>query len=140
MSKKKIIFICTQNSARSQMAEGLLRAMYAERYEVFSAGTNPGKVNPYAIEAMKLAGVDISCHRSKSLDEFLNMDLDYAVTVCDQAKENCPYFSNAKVIIHHSFKDPAAFVGTGAEILTEFVKVRDEIKRWLENSVVQKLF
>ena len=135
MDKKKVLFICTQNSARSQMAEGLLRSMYGDRFEVFSAGTNPGRVNPFAIEAMKKAGVDISSHRSKSIDEFMEVEIDYAVTVCDNAKESCPYFPEAKVLLHHSFSDPAALTGGDEVILAEFERVRDEIRVWIEEAV-----
>ena len=131
MNKKTVLFICTQNSARSQMAEGLLRSMFGDRFEVFSAGTNPFKVNPFAIAAMKNAGIDISSHRSKSIDEFIDQDMDYAITVCDSAKETCPYFPNAKVSLHHSFSDPAAATGNEEEILAEFQRVRDEIRIWL---------
>ncbi|MGE5544788.1 MAG: arsenate reductase ArsC [Bacillota bacterium] len=134
--KKKVLFICTQNSARSQMAEGLLRSMYGDRYEVYSAGTNPFRVNPFAIAAMKNIGVDLSGHRSKSIDEFTDVDIDYAVTVCDSARESCPYFPKAKVILHHSFTDPAAVRGSEDFILAEFEKVRDEIKAWIEEAVL----
>lgn len=140
MEKKKILFICTQNSARSQMAEGLLRAMYGDRYEVFSAGTNPFRVNPFAIEAMKMIGIDISGHHSKSIDEFADTPIDYAVTVCDSAKETCPYFPSAKVLIHHSFSDPAAVNGSDEAILAEFERVRDEIRVWIKEAVANKLF
>jgi len=135
MEKKKVLFVCTQNSARSQMAEGLLRALYGDRYEVFSAGTNPFRVNPFAIEAMKKVGIDISGHRSKSIDEFRDIDIDYAVTVCDSAKESCPYFPCAKVLLHHSFSDPAAVAGSDEVILAEFVRVRDEIRNWIEEVI-----
>lgn len=135
MDKKKVLFICTQNSARSQMAEGLLRSMYGDRYEVFSAGTNPLQVNPFAIEAMKNIGVDLKGHRSKSIDEFAGIDIDYAVTVCDKARDNCPYFPNAKVMIHHSFTDPAVVSGCKKLILEKFEQVRDEIKAWIEEAV-----
>ncbi len=139
MDKKKVLFICTQNSARSQMAEGLLRSLYGDRYEVFSAGTNPFRVNPFAIEAMKKAGIDISSHRSKSIDEFVEMDIDYAVTVCDSAKENCPYFPSARVLLHKGFTDPAVTNGNDAEKLAVFEKVRDEIKTWIEAAVTTDL-
>ena len=131
MNKKTVLFICTQNSARSQMAEGLLRSMSGDRFEVFSAGTNPFRVNPFAIAAMKNAGIDISSHRSKSIDEFIDQDMDYAITVCDSAKETCPYFPNAKVLLHQSFSDPAAATGSEEEILAEFQRVRDEISMWI---------
>lgn len=139
MDKKKVLFICTQNSARSQMAEGLLRSMYGDRFEVFSAGTNPWRVNPFAIEAMKKAGVDISSHRSKSIDEFMEVEIDYAVTVCDNAKESCPYFPEAKVLLHHSFSDPAALTGGDEVILAEFERVRDEIRVWIEEAIATEL-
>jgi len=135
MEKKKVLFVCTQNSARSQMAEGLLRALYGDRYEVFSAGTNPFRVNPFAIEAMKKIGIDISDHRSKSIDEFIDKDIDYAVTVCDSAKESCPYFPGAKVLLHHSFSDPAAVTGSDESVLGEFEWVRNEIRSWIEEAV-----
>jgi len=109
--------------------------MYGDRYEVSSAGTKPFMVNPFAIEAMKNIGVDLSKHRSKSIDEFTGVDIDYAITVCDKARENCPYFPNARVIIHHSFTDPAAATGSDKVILAEFERVRDEIKAWIEEAV-----
>jgi arsenate reductase len=137
--KKKILFVCTQNSARSQMAEGLMRALYGDRYEVFSAGTEPSQVNPFAIQAMELAKIDISNHRSKSIDEFNGEEMDYVVTVCDRAKENCPYFPGGKVHIHHSFSDPAAVSGSDVEILAEFERIRDEIKKWIKESIGQGL-
>jgi len=122
------------------MAEGLLRALYGDLYEVFSAGTNPFRVNPFAIKGMKMAGIDISNHRSKSINEFIGMDIDYAVTVCDSAKETCPYFPGAKVLLHHSFSDPAAVTGSDEAILAEFERVRDEIKEWIEESVAAQVF
>lgn len=135
MSKKKVLFICTQNSARSQMSEGLLRHMYGDRYEVFSAGTTPFRVNPYAIQAMKNIGIDISEHYSKSTDEFLNQDIDYAITVCDSAREICPYYPGAAHVIHHSFSDPAAATGDDNAMLAAFERVRDEIRDWIEEAV-----
>ncbi|MGI6550543.1 MAG: arsenate reductase ArsC, partial [Syntrophomonadales bacterium] len=129
--------VCTQNSARSQMAEGLLRSMYGDRYEVFSAGTEPLRVNPFAIAAMKEIGVDLSGHRSKSIEEFTDTDIDYAVTVCDSARESCPWLPNARAMIHHSFPDPAAVSGNEEVILAEFERVRDEIRSWIENAVAE---
>ena len=137
--KKKILFVCTQNSARSQMAEGLMRAMYGDCYEVFSAGTEPYRVNPFAIQAMNRANIDIRTHRSKSIDEFNGEEMDYVVTVCDKAKENCPYFPGGKILLHQSFSDPAAVSGSDEEVLAEFELVRDEIKKWIEESVEQGL-
>lgn len=139
MKKRKVLFICTQNSSRSQMAEGLLRARYGHRYEVFSAGTKPLQVNPFAIAAMQEAGIDISGHRSKSIDEFADMDIDYAITVCDNAREECPYYPQASQLIHHSFRDPAAAQGSDQEILAEFRRVRDEIENWLDKAVITGL-
>jgi len=135
MEKKKVLFICTQNSARSQMAEGLLRYIAGDRYEVYSAGTKPFQVNPFAIAAMKEAGIDISGHRSKGIDEFKDIDIDYAVTVCDSARESCPYFPGARVLLHHSFSDPAAVTGSDEAILAEFKRVRDEIRVWLKQAI-----
>ncbi len=139
MNKKKVLFICTQNSARSQMAEGLLRSMAGDHFEVFSAGTNPFQVNPFAIAAMEKVGIDVSGHRSKSVDEFNNTDIDYAITVCDHAKENCPYFPAARVLIHHSFDDPAAVTGNDGLILAEFERVRDDIQNWLREAINNEL-
>lgn len=130
--KKKVIFICTQNSARSQMAEGLLRSLYGDYFEVFSAGTNPLGVNPYAIRVMDEIGVDISDHRSKSIDEFKGINFDIAATVCSKAKEACPYFAASKIIIHRDFEDPAAVVGSEEEILNAFRRVRDRLQDWIK--------
>lgn len=132
---RKILFVCTQNSARSQMAEGLFRALYSDKYEVFSAGTNPSHVNPLAMEAMRRIGIDISLHRSKSIDELQDISFDYIVTVCDHARERCPYVPGGKNRLHHSFDDPAVVKGTDEEMLMAFESVRDEIKRWLEEAV-----
>lgn len=129
--KKRVLFICTHNSARSQMAEGLLKALYGDRYEVYSAGTHPTEVNPYAIKVMSELGIDISDHKSKSMENFLNMEFDYVVTLCDGAKETCPYFSGGKKYIHRSFEDPASFEGNEEERLEAFRKVRDGIKEWI---------
>jgi arsenate reductase len=131
--KKRVLFICTHNAARSQMAEGLLRALYGNRYDVFSAGTEPGMVSPYAIKVMADIGIDISAHRSKSLQEFLDQKFDYVITVCDHAKESCPYFPGGKKILHKSFEDPSALTGTEEEIMAGYRQVRDEIKSWIEN-------
>ena len=131
--KKRVLFICTHNAARSQMAEGLLRALYGNRYEVFSAGTEPGRVSPYAIRVMAEIGIDIVAHRSKGLQEFLDQKFDYVITVCDHAKESCPYFPGSKKILHKSFEDPSALMGTEEEIMAGFRRIRDEIRNWIEN-------
>ena len=130
--KKRVLFICTHNAARSQMAEGLLRALHGNRYEVFSAGTEPGRVSPYAIKVMAEIGIDIGAHRAKSLQEFLNQKFDYMVTVCDHAKESCPYFPGGKKILHQSFEDPSTLTGSEEEIIAGFRRIRDEIRRWIE--------
>ncbi|MCS7258884.1 MAG: arsenate reductase ArsC [candidate division WOR-3 bacterium] len=129
--RKKVLFICTHNSARSQIAEGLLNYLYGDKYEAFSAGTQPTQVHPYAIKVMQEIGIDISHHYSKSIQEFVNKEFDYVVTVCDSANETCPIFSNSKIRIHKSFENPVNFTGSEAEILNNFRKVRDEIKEWI---------
>lgn len=134
MNKKKVLFLCTHNSARSQMAEGLLRAMHGDRYEAFSAGTEVTRINPYVFKSMAEIGIDLSGHRSKHLQEFLSEEFDYVVTVCDSANENCPYFPNAKHRLHNSFPDPSQFTGTEAEILNAIAAVREEIKSWIQET------
>jgi len=125
--KKRILFLCTGNSARSQMAEGLLRHEAGERFEVFSAGTHPSKVRPEAIAVMKEIGIDISGHRSKSVDEFAGPDLDMVITVCDNAKESCPVFPGPTERLHWPFEDPASLEGTEEQRQDAFRRVRDQI-------------
>ncbi len=132
--KQKILFVCTYNSARSQMAEGLLNHLYGNKYVAFSAGIQPTQVNPYAIKVMQEIGIDISYHRSKSVQEFINQDIDYVVTVCDSANETCPFFPGYKQRMHQSFQNPSSYTGSEEEILNSFRQVRDEIKQWIENS------
>lgn len=132
MNKKKVLFLCTHNSARSQMAEGLLRAMYGDTYESHSAGTEPSKVNPYVIRAMAEIGIDLASHRSKNVTEFLDEEFDYIVTVCDNAKEECPFFRGGKEYLHESFKDPSSFTGSDDEIMAGVRLVRDEIQAWIK--------
>ncbi|MEM3501814.1 MAG: arsenate reductase ArsC [Candidatus Bathyarchaeia archaeon] len=129
--KEKVLFICTHNSARSQMAEGLLRSLYGDFYEVYSAGTEPTSLNPYAVMVMAEIGIDISKQRSKSISEFLGAKFDFVVTVCDQAKEKCPYFPMGGKRLHKSFQDPTMFRGSEDEILEGFRNVRDQIKEWV---------
>lgn len=129
----RVLFLCTGNSARSQMAEGLLRNIVGDRFEVFSAGTRPVGLNPNAVTAMGEIGIDISRHWSKSVDEFAGQQFDYVITVCDNAKESCPIFPGATDRIHHSFEDPAA-VPVHKQIPV-FRKVRDEISSWLRDFV-----
>ena len=135
--KKNVLFICTHNAARSQMAEGFLNALYGERYEAFSAGIEPGEVNPYAITVMAEVGIDISQHRSKSLDEFHGKQFDFVVTVCDYAKEVCPFFPG-KSILHKNFRDPSKHHGCNNVILQEIRRIRDDIKDWIINTFNHK--
>ena len=131
--KKRVLFICMHNSARSQMAEGFLNALYGDRYEARSAGIEPTRINPYAIKVMEEVGIDISTHRSKSIEEFRGKNFDYAVTVCDRAKEACPFFPGEKVL-HKGFKDPSEFKGAEDEILEKVRCLRDEIRDWIKNT------
>ena len=128
MKKQKVLILCTGNSARSQMAEGLLRQLAGDRFEVESAGTIASFVRPQAIAAMAEIGIDISNHRSKCLDEFLDDPFDYVITVCDNAKESCPVFPGRAERIHWSFDDPAEADGDAVAQLAVFRRVRDEIK------------
>jgi len=121
--KKKILFICTHNSARSQMAEALAQKLIGKKYEVHSAGVEPRYVHPYAIKAMKEIGVDISGARSKGLDEFTETEIDIAVTLCSDAEKNCPYLPNARKRIHAPFRDPAT--------IEDFREIREELKKWI---------
>jgi arsenate reductase len=131
--KQRVLILCTGNSARSQMAEGLLRHDAGDRFEVFSAGTKPGHVRPEAIAAMRELGIDISSHRSKSVDEFSGQPFDYVLTVCDNAKESCPIFPDGTLAIHRNFEDPAALQGSEEERLALFRRVRDEIREYLRS-------
>ena len=131
MAKQRVLILCTGNSARSQMAEGLLRHDAGDRFEVESAGTNPGHVRPEAIAAMREIGIDISSHRSKHVDEFQNQSFDYVLTVCDNAKETCPIYPGQTNRIHHNFEDPAAVEGSEEGRLASFRRVRDEIREYL---------
>ena len=131
---KKVLFICTHNSARSQMAEGLLRAMYGDRYEALSAGTAPTRVNPFAVRVMQEVGIDISNQRAKRVEEYTGMQIDYVVTVCDQAKETCPFFPARLKNFHKSFVDPTSIEGTDEEKLEMFRRVKGDIKSWIEDT------
>jgi arsenate reductase len=135
MTKKRVLILCTGNSARSQMAEGLLRHDAGERFEVESAGTNPSQVRAEAAAVMRELGIDISGHRSKHVDEFAGQGFDYVLTVCDNAKASCPIFPGSTTTIHHNFEDPAALHGTEQERLALFRRVRDEIRKYLQLSV-----
>jgi arsenate reductase (thioredoxin) len=125
---KKVLFICTHNSARSQMAEGLVNHDLAGKVQAFSAGTEPSSVNPLAIAAMKEAGIDISRQRSKSMDEFADEKFDFVITLCDHAAESCPIFFGGVQRIHMGFPDPAAVLGNPEEKMAAFRSVRDQIR------------
>ena len=129
--KKRVLILCTGNSARSQMAEGLLRHDAGDRFEAFSAGTKPSQVRPEAIAALRELGIDISGHRSKGVDEFRGQHFDYVLTVCDNAKESCPIFPGQTIRIHRSFEDPAEVRGTEEQRLVAFRRVRDELRTYL---------
>lgn len=127
VSKKRVLIVCTGNSARSQMAEGLLRHLGGEEFEVASAGTRPAQVRQEAVTVMQEVGIDISRHRSKSVEEFTGQPFDYVITVCDSAREECPVFPGAARTLHWSFEDPAAAPGSEEERLAVFRRVRDQI-------------
>ena len=125
---KRILVLCTGNSCRSQMAEGFLRHMANDRFEIFSAGIKPSQVNSLAIKAMAEIGIDISSHRSKSVLEFLDQKFNYIITVCNHAKQTCPMFPGQYEKIHWDIEDPADTQGSEEEKLDFFRKIRDEIK------------
>lgn len=129
--KKRVLFLCTHNSARSQMAEGLLRRLGGDAFEVFSAGTEKTRVHPLAIEAMRESGIDITDQSSKTLDAFEGEHFDYVITVCDRANDSCPVFPGATERIHWSFEDPSAATGTDADRLRAFRTIRDAIQQRL---------
>jgi len=137
MSRQKILILCTGNSARSQMAEGLLRHDAGDRFTVESAGTKPGLVRPEAIAVMREIGIDIASHRSKHVEEFAGQDFDYVLTVCDNAKESCPVFFGKATRLHHSFQDPAAVEGSEQHRLAAFRQVRDELRSYLRSFPTQ---
>ncbi|MRR07009.1 MAG: arsenate reductase ArsC [Deltaproteobacteria bacterium] len=126
--KKRVLFLCTANSCRSQMAEGIANHFLGDKVEAVSAGTESSYVNPKAIEALREIGVDISGHRSKNLDEFSGQKFDYVITLCGDANEKCPLFFGGVRRIHLGFPDPAKTTGSEEEILDDFRKVRDEVK------------
>lgn len=130
-AKKRVLILCTGNSARSQMAEGLLRHDASNGFEVASAGVEPTRVRPEAVEVMSEIGIDISAHRSKSVDEFAGQEFDYVITVCDNANEHCPIFPGNTKRIHWSFDDPAVVEGDDDIKLRAFRRTRDEIRHRL---------
>src|ERR1051325_3132794 len=129
--KKRVLFLCTHNSARSQMAEGLLRKMGGDQFDAFSAGTEATRVHPLAVEAMREIGIDISGQRSKTIEELAGQDFDYVITVCDRANESCPILPGNTQRIHWSFEDPSAATGTDEQRLRAFRNVREGIQQRL---------
>ena len=137
--KRKVLILCTANSARSQMAEGLLKHICQNEFEINSAGTKASVVRPEAVKVLSEIGIDISNNRSKSAAEFDGQEMDFVLTVCDNAKENCPYFPARTKLIHHSFEDPAEAEGDEEIRLEAFRKVRDRIYVYLEKDFVEIL-
>ncbi len=136
-NKHRILFLCTHNSARSQMAEGLLRHLAGDRFDAYSAGTEATAVRPLAIRAMAELGIDISGQESKTLDRYLGQPFDAVITVCDQANEACPVFLGAKERLHWSFPDPATAAGTEEEQLAVYRAVRDAIRARIEWELIE---
>ena len=134
---RKVLILCTGNSCRSQMAEGLL-ASFSTDTKVYSAGTKPEKVNPYAIRAMDQIGIDISQNNSNHVDEYTDIGFDYVFTVCDNAKEICPVYPKAKQMIHQSFIDPADAKGTDSEQLAVYVEVRNQLSEYFKEFAQKK--
>ncbi len=134
MEKQRVLFVCTHNSARSLMAEALLRARFGDRYEAYSAGTESRGVHPLTRAVLEEMGVDTSGLHSKTIDTYRDVEFDYVVTVCDHAKETCPYFPNARIRLHASFEDPSAAEGDEDVRLSAFRRTRDAIDAWLRES------
>ena len=138
MTKKRVLFLCTHNSARSQMAEGLLRALGGDRFEAFSAGTEATHIRPLAIQAMAEIGIDISGQESKTLERYLHEPFDAVITVCDDANEACPVFFGARERLHWSFPDPSKAQGSEDDQLAVYRSVRDSIKARIEADLLNK--
>lgn len=132
---KNVLVLCTGNSCRSQIAEGYLRYFAADKINAYSAGIETHGVNPRAIEIMKRDGIDISQHTSNNINEYMDVDFDYVITVCDNAKESCPYFPTHAVKLHYNFPDPAKAKGTQEEIMNEFERVRNMIKKYIREFI-----
>lgn len=136
---KKILVLCTGNSCRSQIAEGYLQHFAGDNAEVYSAGVETHGVNPRAIAIMKEDGIDISGHTSNNIDEYRDIDFDFVITVCDNARERCPYFPSRAQKFHYNFPDPAKATGSETEIMAEFRSVRDMIKTYSEQFVQEHI-
>lgn len=137
--KKKILVLCTGNSCRSQIAHGYLNKFAGYNADVFSAGVETHGVNPRAIATMLEDGIDISSHTSNNIDEYTDVDFDFIITVCDNAKERCPYFPSSAKKFHYNFPDPAKATGTEEEIMEQFRNIREQIKQYCENFVKSNL-
>ena len=135
MVKKRVLFLCTHNSCRSQMAEGLLKNFAGDKFEVYSAGVNPTSVHPLAKKVMKEIGIDISGQQSKSVDEFLDKEFDYVITVCDNARQTCPFFPGNHELLHWSLEDPAIALGSEEERLLMFRKIRDQVRDHIQRLI-----
>lgn len=137
-TRPSVVFVCTHNSARSQMAEGYLRHAHGDRFRAFSAGTERTHVRPLAIQAMNDLGIDISGHTSKTLDDLADVQKDYVITVCDSAREACPVVTAREAVMHESFPDPSAATGTEDERLEQFRSVRDSLIQWIDRTFADK--
>ncbi len=137
--KKKILVLCTGNSCRSQIAEGYLRYFAGDKADIYSAGVETHGVNPKAITTMKEDGIDISNHTSNNIDEYRNIDFDFVITVCDNAKERCPFFPTKAQKFHYNFPDPAKAIGTDEEINEQFRKIREKIKKYSKDFIDNNL-
>jgi arsenate reductase (thioredoxin) len=130
--KKSVLFLCTHNAARSQMAEAILNKLYGNRYTAFSAGTDPTQIDPLVVLVMSEIDIDVSNYQSKGLNIFKDSTLDYVITLCDQAKESCPYFPGGNLHLHRGFSDPSEFKGKSEDVINGYRRIRDEIKNWIE--------
>jgi arsenate reductase len=135
--KKKVLFLCTGNSCRSQMSEGWLRRLAGDQFDVVSAGTHPVGLNPYAVAAMQEVGIDISNHVSERVDPYLGQEFDYVITVCDRAQEICPTFPGASKMLHWSFEDPAKATGSYEQQMIVFKNIRDEIEEQIRRFITE---
>ncbi|HEY4196144.1 MAG TPA: arsenate reductase ArsC [Mucilaginibacter sp.] len=136
---KNVLVLCTGNSCRSQIAEGYLRYFAGDTANIYSAGIETHGVNPKAIEIMKKDGIDISHHTSNNINEYLEISFDFVITVCDNAKENCPYFPTKAVKLHYNFPDPAKAQGTEEEVMEQFREVREMIRKYAQNFTNESL-
>jgi len=139
MGKMKVLFVCTHNSARSQMAEGIANTFHSDLLTAYSTGSNPTVVNPLSVVVCSEIGADISEYYSKGCNELVGLDFDYIITVCDNAKEACPNFTGDGKRIHKSFDDPSGFKGSENEKLAHFRKVRDEIREWIAADFIKNI-